>query len=161
MRKQWPLLSASISMNLLFYSLLGPPFSRVLGPTGLQWGKRDFFLQGNTLFSSKCYEVIQNCIYWNSEKKFGNDCLACIAGPLCNYWRGALEWPSYCVTSATQLFHALDLISVHSCLTYEIVEQLIPLLAKTKLNSMVWVREQTIPTEWPPLVGEVIANFCG
>jgi hypothetical protein len=28
-------------------------------------------------------------------------------------------------------------------------------------NSMVWVRERTIPTEWPPLVGEVIANFCG
>jgi hypothetical protein len=30
-----------------------------------------------------------------------------------------------------------------------------------KLNSMVWVRERTIPTELPPLVGEVIANFCG
>jgi hypothetical protein len=24
---------------------------------------------------------------------------------------------------------------------------------------MVWVRERTIPTERPPLVGEVIANF--
>jgi hypothetical protein len=30
-----------------------------------------------------------------------------------------------------------------------------------KLNSMDWVRERTIPTEWPPLVGEVSANFCG
>jgi hypothetical protein len=29
-----------------------------------------------------------------------------------------------------------------------------------KTNSMVWVRERTIPTERPPLVGEVIANFC-
>jgi hypothetical protein len=28
-------------------------------------------------------------------------------------------------------------------------------------HSMVWVREQTIPTERPPLVDEVIANFCG
>jgi hypothetical protein len=28
-------------------------------------------------------------------------------------------------------------------------------------NSMVWVRVWTIPTERPPLVGEVIANFCG
>jgi hypothetical protein len=28
-------------------------------------------------------------------------------------------------------------------------------------NYMVWVRERTIPTERPPLVGEVIANFCG
>jgi hypothetical protein len=26
---------------------------------------------------------------------------------------------------------------------------------------MVLVRERTIPTERPPLVGEVIANFCG
>jgi hypothetical protein len=30
-----------------------------------------------------------------------------------------------------------------------------------KLNSVAWVRERTIPTELPPLVGEVIANFCG
>jgi hypothetical protein len=39
-----------------------------------------------------------------------------------------------------------------------------PVSAKTnkkKTNSMVWVRERTIPTERPPLVGEVIANFCG
>jgi hypothetical protein len=28
-------------------------------------------------------------------------------------------------------------------------------------NSMVSVRERTIPTERPPLVGEVIANLCG
>jgi hypothetical protein len=32
---------------------------------------------------------------------------------------------------------------------------------KLKLNSMVWVRKRTIPTERPRLVGEVIANFCG
>jgi hypothetical protein len=30
----------------------------------------------------------------------------------------------------------------------------------TKLNSVVWVHERTIPTERPPLVGEVSANFC-
>jgi hypothetical protein len=29
------------------------------------------------------------------------------------------------------------------------------------LNSMVWVRERTIQTERPPVVGEVIANLCG
>jgi hypothetical protein len=34
-------------------------------------------------------------------------------------------------------------------------------LKKIKLNSMAWVRERTIPTERPPLVGEAIANFCG
>jgi hypothetical protein len=32
-------------------------------------------------------------------------------------------------------------------------------LKKKKLNSMVRVRERTTPTERPPLVGEVIANF--
>jgi hypothetical protein len=32
---------------------------------------------------------------------------------------------------------------------------------KHKKNSMVSVRERTIPTERPPLVGEVVANFCG
>jgi hypothetical protein len=32
---------------------------------------------------------------------------------------------------------------------------------KKKKNSMVWVRERTIPTERPPLVSEAIANFCG
>jgi hypothetical protein len=32
---------------------------------------------------------------------------------------------------------------------------------KTKLNSVILVRERTMPTERPPLVGEVSANFCG
>jgi hypothetical protein len=32
---------------------------------------------------------------------------------------------------------------------------------KKKKNSLVRVRERTIPTERPPLVGEVIVNFCG
>jgi hypothetical protein len=32
----------------------------------------------------------------------------------------------------------------------------------TKLNSVAsFVRKRTIPTERPPLVGEVSANFCG
>ena len=32
---------------------------------------------------------------------------------------------------------------------------------KTKLNTVALVRERTIPTERPPPVGEVSANFCG
>jgi hypothetical protein len=32
---------------------------------------------------------------------------------------------------------------------------------KYKTNTMAWVREQTVPTERPPLFGEMIANFCG
>jgi hypothetical protein len=31
---------------------------------------------------------------------------------------------------------------------------------QVKKNSMVWVRERTVPTERPPLVGEAIANFA-
>jgi len=33
--------------------------------------------------------------------------------------------------------------------------------SRTKLNSVALVRERTIPTERPPPVGEVSANFCG
>ena len=32
---------------------------------------------------------------------------------------------------------------------------------QTKPNSVALVRERTIPTERPPPVGEVSANFCG
>jgi hypothetical protein len=32
---------------------------------------------------------------------------------------------------------------------------------KLQTNSVVWVRERSTPTKRPPLVGEVIANFCG
>ena len=33
--------------------------------------------------------------------------------------------------------------------------------SKLKLNSVALVRTRTIPTERPPPVGEVSANFCG
>jgi hypothetical protein len=41
---------------------------------------------------------------------------------------------------------------------YWILEQLV---AKTKQNFVALVRKQTIPTERPPLVGEVSVNFSG
>jgi hypothetical protein len=34
-------------------------------------------------------------------------------------------------------------------------------LKQKKKNSVALVRKRTIPTERPPLVSEVIANFCG
>ena len=34
-------------------------------------------------------------------------------------------------------------------------------MIKKKKNSVALVRERTIPTERPPPVGEVSANFCG
>jgi hypothetical protein len=36
-----------------------------------------------------------------------------------------------------------------------------PFQNKQTTNSVALVRERTIPTERPPLVGEVSANFCG
>jgi hypothetical protein len=36
-----------------------------------------------------------------------------------------------------------------------------PLLSTWRHYSMVLVRKRTIPTERPPVVGEVITNFCG
>jgi hypothetical protein len=33
--------------------------------------------------------------------------------------------------------------------------------SKNKVNSVAVVRKRTIPTERPPLVSEVSANFCG
>jgi hypothetical protein len=34
-------------------------------------------------------------------------------------------------------------------------------LGAIKLKKLYGLRERTMPTERPPLVGEVIANFCG
>jgi hypothetical protein len=42
---------------------------------------------------------------------------------------------------------------------YEMESNILELL--TKLNSVALVRKRIIPTEGPPLVGEVSANFCG
>jgi hypothetical protein len=35
------------------------------------------------------------------------------------------------------------------------------MLSKQQTNSVAFVRKQTMPTDRPPLVGEVSANFCG
>jgi hypothetical protein len=40
-------------------------------------------------------------------------------------------------------------------------EGLLVMEEKKKLNSVAVVRKRTIPTERPPLVGEVSANLCG
>jgi hypothetical protein len=40
-------------------------------------------------------------------------------------------------------------------------DQMCSIYNNIKLNSVALVRERTIPTERPPPVGEVSANFCG
>jgi hypothetical protein len=42
---------------------------------------------------------------------------------------------------------------------WQAVTRLTPIQG-VKTDSVVLVRKRTIPTEWPPHVGEVIANFC-
>jgi hypothetical protein len=48
-----------------------------------------------------------------------------------------------------------------SICSLQVASGCINIFCKKQTNSMVWVRERTIPTERPPLVGEVSANFCG
>jgi hypothetical protein len=61
-----------------------------------------------------------------------------------------------------------DLWNLYECnvivLTFLHVLHLVSIKVKVEnliLNSVAWVRERNIPTERPPLVGEVSANFCG
>jgi hypothetical protein len=50
-------------------------------------------------------------------------------------------------------------LKVYWCKTEEDFHDGNNLILTRKKNSMVWVRERTIPTERPRLVGEVIVNF--
>jgi hypothetical protein len=43
----------------------------------------------------------------------------------------------------------------------EVYDSILTIKRDINKNSQASVREQTIPTERPPLVGEVSANFCG
>jgi hypothetical protein len=69
---------------------------------------------------------------------------------------GSLCWPGIITTASTVALRDCSgkgaflamLLSNRKCNT-------------KKKNYMVWVRERTIPTERPQLVGEVIANFYG
>jgi hypothetical protein len=54
-----------------------------------------------------------------------------------------------------------DNIRIAVCVARPENEQVMLETCKTKLNSVALVRERTIPTERPPPVGEVSANFCG
>jgi hypothetical protein len=81
-----------------------------------------------------------------------------------------LRKKDYCTYSLLLSYEQRILVLIHYCIifvgcftiisattlrVYSVEQQ-----SKKQTNSMVWVRERTIPTERPPLVGEVIANFC-
>jgi hypothetical protein len=74
----------------------------------------------------------------------------------------ALRGPSSLATVASQqgLCSVESDIDVLFCL---IVKRGLSLQGRTqvKLNSVALVRKRTMPTERPPLVDEVSANFCG
>jgi hypothetical protein len=54
----------------------------------------------------------------------------------------------------------LSISSLH-LISYTYQHIIVKYKTKKQTNPMVWFRERTIPTERPPLLGEVIANFCG
>jgi hypothetical protein len=45
--------------------------------------------------------------------------------------------------------------------SWMVLEYVDELHKSTTKNSVAWIRKRTIPTEWPPLLSEVSANFCG
>jgi hypothetical protein len=57
--------------------------------------------------------------------------------------------------------YSCGLCETGTCFLYKCSFNLVVTIHKTKLNSVALVREPTIPTEQPPLVGEVSAKFCG
>jgi hypothetical protein len=79
--------------------------------------------------------------------------------------------------NSSRAFYYYDLCSIWTLpmkLTYSVISNIVPpsflfvfsfcyflsFLLSLK-NPVAWVRERTIPTELPPLVGEVSTNFCG
>jgi len=59
----------------------------------------------------------------------------------------------HCISTATMVMQRAAM-SHYMCTVYRVKHVI-------KLNSVALVRTRTIPTERPPLVGEVSANFCG
>jgi hypothetical protein len=69
------------------------------------------------------------------------------------FWLFALGYqkPSLCMTLQTS--HSLWFMQL-------LVLQYVSTLSALKKNSMAWVREQTMPTDQPPHVGEVLPTFA-
>jgi hypothetical protein len=61
---------------------------------------------------------------------------------------------SHC-TSQHRSYEASCTVQAHCLLRPNVPKRI-----SKQTNSVAWVRERTIPTEGPPLVGEVSANLC-
>ena len=61
----------------------------------------------------------------------------------------------------TNVRSAATLYPISQSFMHKIISNKNHITTCTKLNSVALVRERTIPTERPPPVGEVSANFCG
>jgi len=59
------------------------------------------------------------------------------------------------------LYYELDAFSKELGVLILPIENTTIFASSIKLNSVALVRTRTIPTERPPPVGEVSANFCG
>jgi hypothetical protein len=68
--------------------------------------------------------------------------------------------PILCTTLSPMIKYSSNLFEIRcKVLLIKRWRMLLVLSQQIKKNSVVWVRKRTIPTERPPLVGEVIAKF--
>jgi hypothetical protein len=104
----------------------------------------------NWLHMSQCWHFL--CVYAKRAFSF--------TFRLKTIWMSNCNRLYVCTSKGTPLRHHHTVIGRCILKTAVILQHVISDIKK-KINSMVWVRELTIPTERPPLVGEVIANFCG
>jgi hypothetical protein len=91
-------------------------------------------------------KILENILVWNSRHCY-------------------VQWQSWCWLNLVWIRTDEVLESWNESLESLHLETILLSSAKTKkkkkLNSVAWVRERTVPTERPQLVGEVSANFCG
>ena len=77
------------------------------------------------------------------------------------FFTGNLHWVKYECSRVNENSTFSRKESNHQSYYIYIYTHIYIYIYKTKLNSVALVRERTIPTERPPPVGEVSANFCG
>jgi len=92
--------------------------------------------------------------------------------PVLSTWKKLISYgtdfyePSYRATKSAYKVQGLlkpdKNISLNTSWTLDMIHiKVVEKIETRKLNSVALVRTRTIPTERPPPVGEVSANFCG
>jgi len=96
----------------------------------------------------------------SSHSKLPTIALPTFEGDTCS-WLHYRDTTEALIVNKTALSNVQKFHYLIASLKNEAKDLISNLQIKLKLNSVALVREQTIPTEQPPPVGEVSANFCG